>query len=131
MFNLLKYLVLKNLPQVIEEKFPEPVSYKTHQYLNHLADKLTDPEKRLDYVEEHGKEKNLVDQLIESVNKYDEEVKRFSKIEREYISLTLIDLLKNLVIGLIFSSKGRLSLHKKIMTRLEWNNWLWTFRCYL
>ena len=60
-------------------------------------------------------------------------MKRFSKIEREYISLYIDRLIvKNLVIGLIFLSKEDFPWHKKDNgNTLEWNNWLWTFRCYL
>ena len=134
MFNLLKIFGFKKfIPQVIEEKFPEPVSAKTYQYLNHLADKLTDLEKRLDYVEEHGKEEPSRS-INRKLNKYDEEVKRFSKIEREYISLYIDRLIvKESCNWFDFSIKREdFPWHKKDNgNTLEWNNWLWTFRCYL
>lgn len=130
-FNLFSFK--KFIPKVIEEKFPEPVTASTYQYLCHLADKLSDIEKRLDHVEEHGTEEPNRS-INRKLNKYDEEVKRFSEIEQEYISLYIDRLIVKESCNWFDISIKREDFpwHKKDNGQtVQWNRWLWTFRCYL
>ena len=134
MFNFLKIFNLgkKFVPSVIEDQIAKPVTAETYKYLQDLMKKLEDVEGRLDHGEAYGCEK--IDRAINRKNKsYDDEVSRFSDIEREYINLYIDRLIVK-----ISCNYFDVSLKTK---DFPWNKggneltearkkWLWAWRCY-